>query len=122
MSRDTLTTDRLRKLVSKIKSLTENNELQWERQIGSAHRYASWNNNLLILGPSAPQDDPKTPRYLFITPFDSPQHIEINSEDETLGSAVLDLVRAVESASANKKPVDPFDPTDELLESLNTSE
>lgn len=122
MSRDALTTDRLRKLVSKIKSLTESHELQWERQIGSAHRYASWDNNLLILGPNASQNDPATPRYLFITPLDSPQHIEINSEDEALGSAILDLVRTVESASANKKSVDPFALTDELLESLNTSD
>ena len=119
MSRDALITDRLRKLVSEIKSLTDSHELQWERQIGSAHRYATWNNNLLILGPNAPQDDPKTPRYLFITPFDSAQHIEINSDDEALGSAVLDLVKAVEAASTNKKPVDPFDPTDEVLKSLN---
>src|SRR5690242_6732010 len=119
MSRDALITDRLRKLISEIQSLTDRHALQWERQTGSAHRYASWNNILLILGPSAPQDDPTTPRYLFITPFDSPRHIEINSQDVTLGSAVLDLVRTVESASANKKSVDPFDPTDEVLKSLN---
>jgi hypothetical protein len=54
--------------------------LHWERQQGSAHRYARWNNNLLILGP-ADVDDKRVPRYLFITPFDSPDCIEANSED-----------------------------------------
>lgn len=119
MSRDAVATDRLRELISKIKVLTESHDLQWERQVGSAHRYARWNNNLLILGPNAPLDDRNTPRYLFITPLDSPQHIEINSQDEALGAAVLGLVRAVESATATKEPVDPFALTDNFLKHLN---
>jgi len=79
MDRDSATTDRLRNLISKIESLTDKGELHWEKQIGSAHRYARWNNNLLILGPSATGGDTSVQRYLFITPFDSPACIEIKS-------------------------------------------
>ena len=78
MVRDADTTDRLRKLVSKLSSLTGEGTLHWEREAGSAHRYARWNNNLLILGPDSPPGDKQVPRYLFITPFDSPACIEIN--------------------------------------------
>src|SRR5690349_13388097 len=77
MDRDAATTDRLRNLISKIESRTESGELRWEKQAGSAHRYARWNNNLLILGPAAPLSDKSVSRYLFITPFDSPNCIEI---------------------------------------------
>jgi hypothetical protein len=115
MSRDAATTDRLRKLVASIESLTSAGELHWERQVGSAHRYARWNNNLLILGPDTPLSDESVPRYLFITPFDSPQCIEINSEDAELGAAVMKLVQTVESTSKDEPQTDPFAITDELL-------
>ena len=81
MGRDAATTVRLRNLISRIKSQTKSGGLHWERQVGSAHRYARLNNNLLILGPATPLSDRSVPRYLFITPFDSPDCIEINSDD-----------------------------------------
>src|SRR5258708_6198726 len=99
MARDAGVTERLRQLVAKAVSLTRAGGLNWQRQVGSAHRYASWNNNLLILGPDVSLSDTSVPRYLFVTPFDSPKCIEINSNDEELGQYVLDLVAAVETAT-----------------------
>src|SRR5215510_16566385 len=52
VTRDSETTERLRWLIDQISSLTEKQELHWERQSGSAHRYARLNGNLLILGPA----------------------------------------------------------------------
>jgi len=120
MNRDSATTDRLRNLIAKLKTLTESGGLHWEKQVGSAHRYARWNNNLLILGPSTPLSDTSVPRYLFVTPFDSPDCIEVNSEDAELGSAVIELAREVETASKNEPPTDPFAITDQLLERLES--
>ena len=54
MPRDQGTNDRLSKLLQQLISVTEKGELHWERQLGSAHRYARWKNNLLILGPAEP--------------------------------------------------------------------
>src|SRR5712691_11086606 len=99
MGRNAATTDRLRNLISRIESQTESGALHWEKQVGSAHRYARLNNNLLILGPATPLGDQSVPRYLFITPFDSPDCIEINSEDNDLGSAVIKLAQEVETKS-----------------------
>lgn len=118
MTRDVSVTDRLRKLMTKVISLTGAGGLQWQRQSGSAHRYASWNNNLLILGPDAPVSDTSVSRYLFVTPFDSPKCIEINSNDPELGQQVLDLVATVEAATINQTPTDPFAVTDEFLSTL----
>src|SRR5437867_11423635 len=118
MHRDSTTTDRLRNLISKIESLTESGDLRWERQTGSAHRYARWNNNLLILGPAAPLSDQSVPRYLFITPFDSPHCLEINSDDPELGSVVVKLAQEAEAASKKEPPTDPFAITGDLLERL----
>src|SRR6185436_3500895 len=120
MTRDKATTDRLRTLISKIESLTESRQLHWERQAGSAHRYARWNNNLLILGPTAPLSDRGVPRYLFVTPFDSPDCIEINTDDAELGVAVMKLARTVEDLSSNEPATDPFAVTDQLLERLES--
>ena len=119
MTRDSETTDRLRRLIDQISSLTENHELLWERQSGSAHRYARLNNNLLILGPATPLSGSKVPRYLFITPFDSPQCIEINSDDTDLGAAVLKLVQQVEALTQNQPATDPFAINDEFLNRLS---
>src|SRR5882724_2477071 len=116
MDRDAATTNRLRNLIAKLQSLTASGDLHWEKQIGSAHRYARLNENLLILGPSTPLSDTRIPRYLFVTPFDSPDCIEINSEDAELGSAVIDLTREVENAGKDEPPTDPFAITDQLLE------
>ena len=120
MVRDSATTDRLRNLIAKLQSLTAGGGLHWEKQAGSAHRYARWNNHLVILGPSTPLSDTSVPRYLFITPFDSPDCIEINSDDAELGPGVIKLVREVESASQNEPPTDPFAVTDQLLERLES--
>ena len=118
MARDAAMTDRLRMLVAQLTSITELGELHWERQVGSAHRYARWKNNLLILGPSEAVSDAQIPRYLFITPFDSPSYVEINSDDEELGQSVLRLVATVEQASKSEPPTDPFALTDDLLSRL----
>lgn len=120
MGRDAATTDRLRNLISRIESQTESGELHWEKQVGSAHRYARLNNNLLILGPASPLSDHSVPRYLFVTPFDSPDCIEINSNDEELGAAVTKLVQTVETASDNEPPTDPFALTGDLLARLSS--
>jgi len=118
MGRDAATTDRLHDLISRIEALTTSGNLGWEKQIGSAHRYARLNNNLLILGPAAPLSDRSVARYLFITPFDSPDCIEINSMDQELGPAVAELAQSVETASKDEPPTDPFAINDELLERL----
>ncbi len=120
MDRDSATTDRLRNLIAKLQSLTTSGELRWEKQAGSAHRYARWNNNLVILGPSTSLSDTSVPRYLFVTPFDSPDCIEINSDDAELGSALTGLVQDVEIASKNEPPTDPFAVTDQLLERMES--
>jgi hypothetical protein len=118
MGRDSATTERLRSLISKIESLTESGELRWEKQTGSAHRYARLNNNLLILGPATPLSDTSVPRYLFITPFDSPDCIEINSDDNELGAGVMTLTREVETTSKDEPPTDPFAINDQWWERL----
>ena len=120
MGRDSATSERLRNLIAKLQSLTASGALHWEKQAGSAHRYARWNNHLVILGPATPLSDTSVPRYLFITPFDSPNCIEINSDDAELGSAVIELVQEVETASKNEPPTDPFAVTDQLLERLES--
>jgi hypothetical protein len=120
MARDQATNERLSKLLVRLISITRKGELHWERQVGSAHRYARWNNNLLILGPAEPLSESKIPRYLFITPFDSPSCIEINSADAELGSAVLELVAIVEQASQQEPPSDPFGISDEELSRLTS--
>ena len=111
-------TDRLRSLLAQITKLTAAGDINWERQVNSAHRYARWKNNLLILGPDVPADDRSARRYLFITPFDSPDCIEINSDHAELGAAVLELVKAVDSSTANKPATDPFAVSDELINRL----
>jgi hypothetical protein len=120
MGRDAATTNRLRNLVAKLQSLTASGGLHWEKQVGSAHRYARWNNHLVILGPSTPLSDSSIPRYLFITPFDSPDCIELNSDDAELGPAVMELAQDVEAAGKDEPPTDPFAVTDQLLERLES--
>src|SRR5438034_9861768 len=115
MARDAAATNRLTTLLAQLVSLTGNGELHWERQVGSAHRYARWKNNLLILGPAELISDSQVARYLFITPFDSPACVEINSSDPELGKGVLALVNAVEEASKNEPPTDPFALDDDIL-------
>ena len=121
MGRDSATTDRLRNLIAKLESLTTAGGLRWEKQAGSAHRYARWNNHLVILGPATPLSDTSVARYLFVTPFDSPDCIEINSDDAELGPDIMRLVQEVETASQNEPPTDPFAVTDQLLERLEAS-
>ena len=104
-----------RELLAQLTSLTVKGTLRWERQARSAHRYARWNRNLLILGPTSPLDDHKVPRYLFITPFSSPTGIEITSEDMDLRASLLALVYAVEAATSDQKPRDPFALSEQAL-------
>ena len=118
MTRDSETIDCLRHLIDQIISSTQKHELQWERQLGSAHRYARLNNNLLILGPATPMAASNVPRYLFITPFDSPECIEVNSDDDDLGSAVMNLVKAVEASVENAPAIDPFAINTEFINRL----
>lgn len=120
MDRDAATTDRLRKLIQTLQNLTRNGQMHWERQAGSAHRYARWNNNLLILGPAGPISDTGAPRYLVITPFDSPDYVEVNSNDNELGQMITILVAEVEEATANSPAVDPFAVTEQLLERIES--
>jgi hypothetical protein len=118
MIRDSKVTERIRRFIMTITELTEKGELSWNKQVGSAHRYARWNNNLLILGPSDETSE-RVPRYLFITPFDSPACVEINSKDTDLGQDVLKLVASVEKATSTEPSVDPFALTEELLSRLD---
>jgi len=120
MARDQVRKDRLAGLLAQLISLTGKGELHWERQVDSAHRYARWNNNLLILGPAEPLTETNLPRYLFITPFDSPSCIEINSGDAELGTALMELVALVEQTSKNEPPTDPFSISDEELSRLTS--
>src|SRR5438034_6794990 len=108
MSGDAPTNQRLSNLIEQLIGLTKTGELHWERQLGSAHRYARWKNNLLILGPAESPNDGKLPRYLFLTPFDSPSCIEISSNDAVLGAALEELFALVEQKSKNEPPTDPF--------------
>ncbi len=118
MSRAPGHNDRLSRLITELISRTNDGEIRWEKQRGSAHRYARWRNNLLILGPAAPLSETEIPRYLFITPFDSPACVEVNSSDAELGPALMELVRAVEEKSKDEPPTDPFALTDEVLGGL----
>jgi len=120
MNRDAASAERLQSLLVQLNSLTEKGELHWERQVNSAHRFARWNNHLLIIGPDAPAEDTAIPRYLFITPFDSPTCIEVSSGDEQLGPSVLKLVQTVEAASGNEPPTDPFSLTEDILSRLDS--
>src|SRR5260370_10538687 len=108
MARDPADTTRLNTLLAQLISITKSGELHWEREVGSAHRYARWKNNLLILGPADSFGQTKAPRYLFVTPFDSPACVEINSDDEELGSSLMKLIALVEQTSKNEPPTDPF--------------
>lgn len=119
MQPDRQTTARLRALLEQIDGLTADGTIRWERQLGSAHRYARWNGNLLILGPDAASSGPGSTRYLFVTPFDSPDCIEINSSQPELGPLLSRLAESVESATAGEPPTDPFALTDDLLSRLS---
>jgi hypothetical protein len=118
MVRDQALTERLRALLGELTLLTIKSSLRWERQLHSAHRYARWNNNLLILGPTASLDDHEIPRYLFLTPLNSPTGTEITTEDAELRAALLALVYAVEAATATQEPRDPFAITEDALSHL----
>jgi hypothetical protein len=120
MNRDQVTSDRLSELLQQLISLTQKGDLHWERRLGSAHRYARWKNNLLILGPAEDPSKTDIPRYLFMTPFDSPACIEINSNDPTLSGALLALIAVVERASKNEPPTDPFGISEEELSRMSS--
>lgn len=118
MERTPELTERLRLGMAQLIEQTSTGQLHWERQTNSSHRYGRWKNNLLIIGPDAKPEDSDTPRYLFITPFDSPDCIEINSKDPELGHLLLALVDAVDSITAKAPSTDPFAVTDNFLSRL----
>ena len=119
MKRDPALIDRLRMLLAQVTSLTANGTIHWEKQVHSAHRYARWNDIILILGPAVPLEDHKTPRYLHVTPLHSEEWLEVRSDDTDLRNSLLALVYAVEAATEQQSPTDPFALTDELLRQLN---
>ena len=119
MIRDSVITERLRALLAQITALTADGSLRWEKQAHSSHRYAKWNDTLLILGPSVPIEDHQTPRYLHITVLFEPQWQEINSNDPDLRDSLLALVYAVEAGTVHQSPTDPFTLTDELMRRFN---
>ena len=119
MIRDSALTEKLRTVLAQITALTASGTLHWTKQIHSAHRYAEWNDILLILGPDVSHEDHKTPRYLHITPLFKPQWTEVSSLDLELRDALLALIYAVEAATIHQPPTDPFALTDELLKLLN---
>ena len=121
MTRDQAKSDQLSKLLQQLISLTQKGDLHWERRLGSAHRYARWKDNLLILGPAEAPSQTNVPRYLFMTPFDSPSCIEINSSDEVLGGTLLELIKVVEQASKHEPPTDPFGISEEELTRITRS-
>ena len=119
MKRDPTTTARLAAMLANILLLTRNKKVHWKKQIGSAHRFTTWNNNLFIIGPTDATAGSSIPRYLFVTPLDSPAHVEINSNDEELGPQLLELTKAVDDATRTTKAIDPFALTDDVLTRLN---
>jgi len=119
MKRDPTTTARLMAMLANILLLTRSGKVHWKRQVGSAHRYTTWNNNLFIIGPTDATPESNIPRYLFVTPLDSPAHVEINSNDEELGPPLLGLIKAVDDATRGTRAVDPFALTDDVLTRLN---
>lgn len=118
MGRDPAWTELLHTLLAQVTSLTANGALHWEKQAHSSHRYAEWNDILLILGPDAPLEDRKTPRYLHVTPLFSPGWLEIRSDDADLRNSLMALVYAVEAATEYQPLTDPFALTDDLLRQL----
>ena len=118
MSRDIATNERLKKLLTQLMNATSDRSLRWVRQRGSAHRYANWHGNLLILGPDQPASQSSMPRYLFITPLDSPACLELSSDDEQLGQQLLQLSALAETASIKDPPTDPFVIDEETLQRL----
>ena len=57
-------------------------------------------------------------RYLFITPFDSPDCIEVNSDDPELGALIVNLIKQVETVTKDQSGTDPFSLSPEILERL----
>jgi hypothetical protein len=118
MDRSPELTERLRLGLAQLIEQTSSGQMHWERQANSAHRYGRWKNNLLIIGPDSQPGDSDTPRYLFITPFDSPDCVEINSNDPKLGHLLLALVDAVNSVTDQAPATDPFAVSEGFLSNL----
>jgi len=119
MKRDPTTTARLAAMLANILLLTRSKKVHWKKQLGSAHRFTTWNNNLFIIGPTDATPGSNIPRYLFVTPLDSPAHVEINSNDEELGPQLLELIKAVDAATRGTRAIDPFALTDDVLTRLS---
>ena len=101
MVRDPVVTEQLRKLLAQITALTACGTLHWMKQVRTAHRYAEWNETVLIIGPGVSDEDQKTPRYVRFSPLFKQQWTEINSIDPELHDDVLALIDAVDASTGH---------------------
>lgn len=119
MARDTVTTERLRALLSELHSSTTQGKIHWEHQRNSDRRYTKWSGNMLVIGPHTPAGKGPKQWYLFITPLASHETTEIHSHDSELGDDLLALLQAVDLASVDDPQIDPFDASSESLHRTN---
>lgn len=119
MARDKITTERLRALLSELRSATAQDKLHWERQLNSDRRYTKWSGKMVVIGPHVPGGRGPRQWYLFITPLTSHDTMEIHSHDAELGMDLLALLQAVDQASAGDPQIDPFDASSESLHRKN---
>lgn len=119
MARDKITTERLRALLSELRSATTEGNLHWEHQRNSDRRYTKWSGNMLVIGPHTPAGKGQKQWYLFITPLASHDTTEIHSHDAELGEDLLALMQAVDLASLDDPEIDPFDASTESLHRPN---
>ena len=119
MNHDLRLIERQHQLLTKITSLTAEGNIHWERQKGSSHRFANWDEVLLILGPGESSPNDKAFHYLHITPLFSLKWLEINTNDPKLHDSLLQLRAAVEEGTKDQLPTDPFALTDDLKRLLN---
>ncbi len=119
MNDDSRLIEQQRQLLIQLTALTAKGSLHWEKQKGSSHRFANWDEVLLILGPGEPLPNNKTFHYLHITPLFSSKWLEINSNAPKLHDLLLQLRAAVEEATKDQSATDPFALTSDLKRLLN---
>ena len=102
MVRDPVVTEQLRKLLAQITRRSRRPALFTGRnKFARRHRYAEWNETVLIIGPGVSDEDQKTPRYVRFSPLFKQQWTEINSIDPELHDDVLALIDAVEASTGH---------------------
>ena len=114
MNNDLQLIEQQHQLLLRLTALTKAGSLRWEKQKGSFHRFADWDGVLLILGPGELFPNHKAYRYLHITPLFSLKWLEINSGDPKLHDSLLQLISAVEAATKDQQPTDPFALTNDM--------